>query len=214
MNNLLRWAVMLVIAVAAGVWYGLNKSIPPVVFYAGLFIVIFAVSMFPVVYITYFSKNMNSVERFLLRSSKKPYYELMLDLVNGRLKEAERKLPKLATEQQRLAIQIPIHFEKQNIAALRRQIGEVKRPEARLYYSGLLALLEGDWDKVEECKQQMRSKVLRSVLDAEAAFKNGRLDDAMKYGDLAIAHSAGMQRFVLIKMRERQKRNEQRTSYF
>ncbi|MNG24925.1 hypothetical protein D3C84_1097040 [compost metagenome] len=97
---------------------------------------------------------------------------------------------------------------------MRRQIKEVKRPEARLYYSGLLALLEGDWDKAEECKQQMRSKVLRAVLDAEVAFKNGRLDDAMKYGDLAIAHSAGMQRFILIKMRERQKRNEQRTSYF
>lgn len=214
MSNAARWAVMLVIAVAAGIWYGLNKSVPPVVFYLGLFIVIFVVSISPVVHMTYFSKNMKRVEKFLVRSSNKPYYAAVLDLVNGRIEEAERKVSQIASEQQRLSIQVSIDYEKQDYPALRRQIEKAKRPEAKHYYSGLLAVLEGDWNKVEQHKQQLRSKVLQSVLDAEVAYKNGRLEDAEKHGGMAIAHSAGMQRYLLTKMLERQKRSEQRTSYF
>ncbi|WP_201007755.1 hypothetical protein [Paenibacillus glycanilyticus] len=214
MNNLLRWVVTLVIAITAGTWYGLHPSVPPVVFYIGLFIVFFGVSMSPVIYLTYFSKNMSRVEKFMLRSSHKPYYAVTLDLVNGRIKEAEQRISQIRHEQQRLALQISIDYEKQNFGALPRQIEKVKRPEAKLYYTGLIAVMENDWDKVEACKNQLRSKALRSVLDAEAAFKTGRYDDAKKHGDQAIADSAGMQRYILIKMLERQSRSEQRISYF
>ncbi|WP_127492630.1 hypothetical protein [Paenibacillus glycanilyticus] len=117
-------------------------------------------------------------------------------------------------EQQRLAMQISVDYEKHNLTALPRHIEKVKRPEVKLYYTGLLAILEDDWRKVEACKNQLRSKVFRSVLDAEMAFKTGRYDDAKRHGDQAIADSAGMQRYILIKMMDRQSRSEQRISYF
>ncbi|GLX68681.1 hypothetical protein [Paenibacillus glycanilyticus] len=216
MSKWVRYAILFILSIAVGVWYGTQESrfpIKPVVIVI-LFFVVLAVCMVPSIYYSYFCRNRNGIEKFLNRSAKRPYYELLIDLVNGRYDEAERKLPKLSSEQQRLAIQIPIQFERRNLAAIHRLIEQVKGREAKLYYAGHLALLEDDWERLEECKKQLRNQIFRIVLDAESAFRKGNMEEAKRHGDRALAQSAGLQRYALLKALERQQTKEVRSSYF
>ncbi|ACT04129.1 hypothetical protein [Paenibacillus sp. JDR-2] len=77
MSYIAKYAVLFVVTVAAGMGYGMYESglnVPPAVFYVVCIIVFFAFILFPILYVTYFTKNMYRVEKFLMRYSNKPYY--------------------------------------------------------------------------------------------------------------------------------------------
>ncbi|MFM9278939.1 hypothetical protein [Paenibacillus jiagnxiensis] len=60
----------------------------------------------------------------------------------------------------------------------------------------------------------MKQQVLIHALEAEAAFRKGELDKAEKYGDIAIHGANGLQRYILVKSRERQLNNPVRETFF
>lgn len=78
----------------------------------------------------------------------------------------------------------------------------------------MIAMLRGDWPTFEEMKTKIKNRVYQYMLDADMAFRKGRYDEAKHIGDLAIKHTAGLQRYILIKSFERQERNPNRESYF
>ena len=51
-------------------------------------------------------------------------------------------------------------------------------------------------------------------LDAEVAYQQGKMAEADQYGQQAIAESKGVQKYLMIKTLEKNKRNPHRNSYF
>lgn len=167
-------------------------------------------------YIMFFTKNINVVEKFINKKNKKPYNSLLIAIVNKKYDDAERFMMELSSayNQTKLSIHAAIQLEKKNLEEAEETILKIKNHNIRNHHLALLALLHGDWGLFEKNKSQVKHKGMKYALEAEAAFIRKELVEAEKFGELAIASSAGLQKWLLVKSLEHQRNTEDRQFFF
>ncbi|MED1801268.1 hypothetical protein [Brevibacillus porteri] len=77
-----------------------------------------------------------------------------------------------------------------------------------------LALLKNSQDAYNQHRSEINNRIYQLSLDAEVAYHQGNMAEAEKYGQLAIAESKGVQKYLMIKTLEKSKRNLHQSSYF
>lgn len=179
-----------------------------------VFCLIFFTSYF--LYIMYFTKNVNQVEKFIQKRKKHAYYSLLIAMVNKRHDETEHYLNKLGRgyKQTKLAVQAWSQLERKQHREAEETIKKVKNNNARNCYFALLYLAQGNWELFEKYKNLVKLKHLQYMIAAELAFSLGESEEAEKHGEQAIASTGGLQRWQLVKSRQIQRNIEDRQFYF
>jgi hypothetical protein len=167
-------------------------------------------------YIVLFTKKVNTVERYINKKKKHPYYALLLSLVNKNYDQAEKYLQKLGLtyNQTKIALRSTIQLETNQLKEVEETIPMIKNHNVRHHNFALLALLKGNLEEFEKHKSQVKHKGLQYALDTEAAYSRKEFGEAEKLGQLAISSSAGLQKWILVKSLEHQINNKDRKFFF
>ncbi|MDQ0112548.1 hypothetical protein [Paenibacillus harenae] len=160
-------------------------------------------------YIMLISKNVSLVDKYISKRSKHPYYALLTAMVKKQYSEAERYMNKLGSiyNQTKIALASSIQLETRQLREAEKNIKKIKNKNIHNHNFALLALMNGDTNLFEKYKSQVKHKGLQYALEAEAAYARGEMDQAEKFGELAISTSAGVQKWVFVKSLEYQKQN-------
>ncbi|MFB5197592.1 hypothetical protein ACE198_22235 [Neobacillus sp. KR4-4] len=167
-------------------------------------------------YIVLLTKNVNTVEKYINRKKKHPYYAVLLSLNSKDYDQAEMLLQKLGRtySQPKIALRSTIQLETNQLKEAEETISKIKNPNIRHHNFALLALLKDDLEAFQKHKSQVKHKGLQYSLDAEEAFMNKEFEKAEKFGELAISSTAGLQKWVLVKSLEHQRNNLERKFFF
>ncbi|MDC0764944.1 hypothetical protein POF51_29925 [Brevibacillus sp. AG] len=93
-------------------------------------------------------------------------------------------------------------------------LGKIDSSEHRHYYSAHVALLKNSQDAYNQHRSEIKNRIYQLSLDTEVAYHQGNMAEAEQYGQLAIAESQGVQKYLMIKTLEKSKRSLNRNSYF
>lgn len=181
-----------------------------------IFIILMVVYYIFYLYIMFFTKNVNLVEKFIHMNKKHPYYSLLISLTNGDYEKVEQYIEQLGRiyHQTKLSIKAAIQLGNIQLEEAEETIHKIKNNNIRNHDLALLALLKEDWALFENFKSQVKHKGLYYALEAEAAFIRNEIDEAEKYGMLAISSSRGLQKWLFVKTLEYQRKNENRRFFF
>lgn len=212
-----KWIGIVAIGAIAGGWMGYNDFSPSQTLFTliGLALVVVLLLLAPILHALRFSRNADRVEAFLRRSqAKSVFYRLSLDAAYGNFDEVERLIPRLRNRQAQASMRAMLHLERRQLAQARAEANNLRSAVQRNYGLALIAVCEEDWDSFAKYKAGTRHPKLIPVLEAEAAFKQGRPEEADRFGRLAIEAARGLQLFLLVRSLERQERNPERRTYF
>lgn len=167
-------------------------------------------------YILFFTKKVNLVEKFINKKKKHSYYSLLIAIANKKHDEAEQFMKKLGSiyNQTKISIKASIQLEKKELEEAEETIQKIKNHNIRNHNLALLALLQGNWELFEKCKNKVKHKGLKYALAAEAAYIREESEEAENFGELAISSSAGLQKWLLVKSLEHQRNTKDRQFYF
>ncbi|MWC28590.1 hypothetical protein [Paenibacillus sp. MMS18-CY102] len=219
MGFLQRWGVLLVLGGILGAILGfngaeLNGKTLLAIFGCALVLVL-AVYIIPLNYALRYSRNDRYVARSLQRISRSnPYYAAISDMLEGHLESAAARLGSIKNDKLRAVIGANIAMENRLWHEAEKHINMQNNNDVRNVGKALLRLYQDDWKGFEEAKRLVDHQGLLYALDADAAFRKEEFAKADELGALAIAHTAGLQRYALIQYRELRSKEPQRRSYF
>lgn len=187
-----------------------------IILFIELFIILMVAYYIFYLYVMFFTKNVKLVERFINMNKKHPYYSLLITLTNGDYEQAEQYIKQLGPiyNQTKLSIKVTLQLENRQLEEAEETISKIKNNNIRNHDLALLALLKEDWQLFENSKSQVKHNGLYYALEAEAAFIRNEIDEAEKYGMLAISASRGLQKWLFVKTLEYQRKNENRRFFF
>lgn len=209
---------MIIIGVAVGYFigqYDIELDLLSIFFI--IFFITLPVLLIPQLYIMFFTKNVNLVEKYIYMKRKHPYYALLIELTNGNFTKATDHACHLKSpfySQTRKSAMASIEIELRNLRKAEITTQDIKNQDIRHHNLALIALLDANWEVFQHLKDKIKSKALQYALEAEAAFKNGNTEESERLGHLAIASCAGIQKWLFIKSLERQQKNPHRETYF
>ncbi|WP_312113410.1 hypothetical protein [Brevibacillus reuszeri] len=210
LRNLL---IIILLGVVGGLTISLLDIKPTPIVWVTFFIIVFAILVGKNVYILKFSTNMNTVERYV-KNSKHPYYRFLYAYLHDNDADAEKELAKITSDKLRVYITILIELGRGNYDLVEKNLNKFHSKEHRDYYSAHLALLKNSQDVYNEHRSGVKNRIYQLSLDAEMAYQQGNTVEAERFGQQAIAESKGVQRYLMIKTLEKNKRNPNRNSYF
>ncbi|MFL6561952.1 MAG: hypothetical protein ACJ8MO_38350, partial [Bacillus sp. (in: firmicutes)] len=177
-----------------------------------IFIIVMIIYSAYYLYIVLLTRNVNTVDRYINRKKKQPYYALLLSMNKKDYKQAENDLQRLGKtyNQVKISLRSTIQLETNQLREAEETIPKIKNHNVRHHNFALLALLKRNLDEFEKHKALVKHKGLQYALDAEAAFMQQKFQKAEKFGELAISSSAGLQKWVFVKSLEHQKKNPDR----
>ncbi|MFB5267711.1 hypothetical protein ACE41H_13095 [Paenibacillus enshidis] len=221
--QLIKWPWLIGIAIVIGLVTGFmgedpgmaneRVSLKPLVWVLSVAAVIQIINLAYTVYVVKYMKNYAKIEK-ALKQAENPYFRMIYYMVNGDLEKAAREQEKVKGKQMQLTTKVQIDLESRDIAKAESIVDQIRHPNPGPYFKALIAIYKNDWDDFEAQKALLKQQVLIHALEAEAAFRRGEHDQAEKYGDLAIEGANGLQRYILMKSRERKKGSPMRETYF
>ncbi|GED72712.1 hypothetical protein BRE01_64140 [Brevibacillus reuszeri] len=210
LRNLL---IIILLGVVGGLTISLLDIKPTPIVWVTFFIIVFAILVGKNVYILKLSTNMNTVERYV-KNSKHPYYRFLYAYLHDNDADAEKELAKITSDKLRAYITILVELGRGNYDLVEKNLDKIHSKEHRDYYSAHLALLKNNQDVYNEHRSGVKNRIYQLSLDAEMAYQQGNTVEAERFGQQAIAESKGVQRYLMIKTLEKNKRNPNRNSYF
>ncbi|GED59502.1 hypothetical protein ABER61_15490 [Brevibacillus formosus] len=210
LRNLLT---MILLGAAGGITIFFLDIEPTPMVWITFFLIAFVILIGKDLYIFKFSSNMNTVERYV-KNSKQPYYRFLYAYLHDNEAEAEKELVKLTSDKLRAYITVVVELHRDNYDLVENALGKIDSSEHRHYYSAHLALLKNNQDDYNQHRSAIKNRIYQLLLDAEVAYHQGNMAEAEQYGQLAIAKSKGVQKYLLIKTLEKSKRSQHRNSYF
>jgi uncharacterized membrane protein len=179
------------------------------------FIIVLAINSY-YIYVFFFTKNVDLVEKYIEKRKKHPYYAAILEIVNGNFERAEHFANQLCGRYKEVQKSVLVHIQIENnqLEEAIKTANEIKNHNIRYYNFALVALMRGNFEYFQQMKNEVKHKGLKYVLEAEAAFKQGNVEEAERLGNLAISSSRGLQRYILVKSLKRQQNNKHRRSFF
>ncbi|EFM08859.1 conserved hypothetical protein [Paenibacillus curdlanolyticus YK9] len=219
MRLIRKWGILLVLGGILGVFLGYNgaelsgKTL--LIIFGCVLIVALALNIIQTNYVLRYSRNDHTVAKTLQRLSRStPYFAAISDLLEGRTESAAARLGSIKNDKLRAVVGAAIAMENGLWHEAEKHIHIQDNNDARNTSKALLRLYQDDWKGYEEAKRLVDHQGLQYALEADAAFRRGDLAKADELGELAIAHTAGMQRYALIRYRELRSKEPQRRNYF
>ncbi|MGG4448984.1 hypothetical protein [Brevibacillus porteri] len=210
LRNLLS---MILLGTAGGITISFLDIEPTPMVWIIFFVIAFGILIGKDLYIFKFSTNMNTVERYV-KHSKQPYYRFLYAYLHDNEAEAEKELAKMTSDKLRAYITIVVELHRGNYDLVEKALGKIDSSEHRHYYSAHIALLKNDQDAYNQHRAEIKNRIYQLSLDAEVAYHQGNMAEAELCGQLAIAESKGIQKYLMIKTLDKNKRNLHRNSYF
>lgn len=212
-STLRNFLAMILLGAVGGLTISLLDIEPTPVVWIIFFVIAFVILIGKDLYLLKFSTNMNAVERYV-KHSKQPYYRFLYAYLHDNDAEAEKELAKITSDKLRAYISILVELHRGNYDLVENTLDQINSKEHRHYYSAHLSLLKNNQNAYKQHRAEIKNRIYQLSLDAEEAYQQGNMAEAEQYGQRAIAESKGVQKYLMIKTLEKNKRNQHRTSYF
>jgi hypothetical protein len=214
------WVIYGFIGIFIGYWilpkYNIHGTFSILLLVACISVVVILPYILYSLFIFYISKDMRvkgAIADYLKRI-KHPYYIALRHRIHGEFQKAWGMLPKIKNPKLRAHIETILLLEEHNVNEAEKAIKNINVKSLMNFYYAIVAIIKQDWDNFDKFKNMVKKNGLRYALEADAAFRKGKYDEAKQFGDLAIASTRGLQRFIFVKSLERQEKNPNRESYF
>lgn len=186
-------------------------KINDIAIYITVFIVIFAVLYVPVLYISIFSTNIDSIDRFVADRVKHPQYGLFYGLANDNRQLVEESVDKLLKRNKQPTAQAmyKVMFALYNKDAdeAKKYIDLIKQPEYKKYYKAGIAIEEKNNEEAQTIAQTLQKDWMKEAVYAEVQKGKGNLEQAKIHARKAIEGSKGLQRYMFYKIYSREYTN-------
>ncbi|MBE4906862.1 hypothetical protein IMZ08_02165 [Bacillus luteolus] len=182
-------------------------NINEVAIYIIVFITIFAVLYVPMFYISFFSTNIEAIDRFLAERKKHPQYGLYYGLANDDRQLVEASMEKVLKRYKQPAAQAMFNvifalYNKDTNEA-RKYIDNIKQPEYKKYYEAGIAIEEKDYEEAQRISTALQKDWMREAVLAEVHKGKGNLKEAKVHARNALVGSKGLQRYMFHKIYNR-----------
>ncbi|SDK24046.1 tetratricopeptide repeat protein [Natronincola ferrireducens] len=207
--------------------YIYDVFISPFTINAIFFVATVALIIGYMMYIQQYTENMKIVERYLRNNSRalfktvqERYNSFLWHYTNDDLEKAEEELNQIKGKRHesiRAVGMTTIYINENNLEEALKEIEKIKNPnldQIKYYQLAHVAILKDDWNTFETTMGEIKDEKRKYALKADAAFRKGNFPKAREFGDLALKHTKGVQKYLLLKDLERQKNNPNRKTYF
>jgi hypothetical protein len=179
-------------------FFNINSSIVDIIIIIS--VVILLVRYF---YPLLISVNIGSIENFLLKNKKNPLLHFIYATANNLNEEAEESYIKLLMKYQNSNRQAIYKTEyalfKKDSNEANANVHLIKHLDYKLYYEALIAIIEGDFNKVRLNSKKIKSAWMKETILAEMYLKENNMEKAKEYATLALLKTRGLQRYTLYK---------------
>jgi hypothetical protein len=214
-----RTALAIVLGVIIGVWLGLSgtefNTTTMIIIVACAVAIIYCAWIIRTNYVLRYSRNNLAVDKCIRKLGRSvPYYAAVCDLIDGKPEAAAARMGNIKSDKLRAVLGANLAIASQRWQEAEQHIYRQDNNDVKYVARALVRLMQDDLIGFEEAKRMVDHPGLRYALEAEAAFRSGDLMKADELGELAISHTAGLQRYVFIRYRELRSNEPNRRSYF
>jgi hypothetical protein len=214
-----RAALVIVLGVIIGVWLGLSgtefNTTTMIIIVACAVAIIYGAWIIRMNYVLRYSRNNLAVDNCIRKLSRTvPYYAAVCDLIDGKPEAAAARMGNIKSDKLRAVLGANLAIASQRWQEAEQHINRQDNNDVKHVARALVRLMQDDLIGFEEAKRMVDHPGLRNALEAEAAFRSGDLMKADELGELAISHTAGLQRYVFIRYRELRSNEPNRRTYF
>jgi|GEM_PF-2163611 hypothetical protein len=219
MRVLQRLALAIVIGVIIGVWLGMSdtevSTSTVFIFVACAAVVIYGTSIIRMNYVLRYSRNNRTVDKYIRKLSRTiPYYAAVCDLLDGKLESAAARMGNIKNDKLRAVLGANLALASERWQEAEQHINQQDNNDVKYVARALVKLLQDDQSGFEQSKRMVDHQGLKYALEAEEAFRRGDIIKADELGELAISHTAGLQRYAFIRYRELRIAEPNRKTYF
>lgn len=219
MRFIKRTALAIVLGVIIGVWLGLSgtefHTTTMILIVAGAAVVLYGTWIIRTNYLLRYSRNNHAVDKCVRKLSRTvPYYAAICDLIDGKPEAAAARMGNIKNDKLRAVLGANLAIAGGRWQEAEQHINRQDNNDAKNVARALVRLMQDELSGFEEAKRMVDHPGFVYALDAEAAFRRGDIVKADELGDLAISHTAGLQRYVFIRYRELRSAESDRKSYF
>ncbi|MFP3125968.1 hypothetical protein OH784_25295 [Ectobacillus funiculus] len=182
----------------------------------GLFLLIAVLIGLIPSFITFFSNDINKVDRFMRGHQGDPFWIVQSAMAKREYDKIGPALHRLGSshkEMESMAIAY-LQIERRELKLAEMTTATIKSRQVQHYNLALIALLQGEEETFQTHIKKVRHKGRHYALLANAAYKRGDYAEAERLGTLAISRSRGLKKWILVKAKEVQETNPTRELYF
>ncbi|MCG3087058.1 hypothetical protein [Sporosarcina cyprini] len=161
----------------------------------------FGISFGYPIFITYRSKSIRMIDRFIVSNHSKPLFGYAHALAYGSKEDVIQSLKRIIASYPQAEVQeiykANLAFYQKDTKKLREVAQTMASPDFKNYYSGLAAVLKKDLPVAEELAKEIRTPWTYHSLQAAIAWKRKDEQQFRQEADKAVQHAVGMQRYVI-----------------
>ncbi|MBD3920571.1 hypothetical protein H8B09_17540 [Paenibacillus sp. PR3] len=219
MRFIKRLAFAVVLGIIIGVWLGMSgtnfNTTTLILIVAGIVVVSYGAWIIPTNYLLRYSRNNDAVDKCIRKLGRTiPYYAAVCDLIDGKPESAAEKLGSINNDKLRAVLGANLAIASERWQEAEQHINQQDNNDVKYVARALVRLLQDDQSGFEQSKRMVDHQGLKYALEAEEAFRRGDFTKADELGELAIAHTAGLQRYAFIRYRELRVAEPNRKTYF
>ncbi|MCA1319196.1 hypothetical protein LC085_04655 [Bacillus tianshenii] len=194
--------LLVVIGFAIGIVLGFMNISFNFWIFVGLLVVAFFVLSLQDIRFMFFSKDVEKMEKYLIKKKHEPYYGFILELANGNLPEAKKQLEDLEKKwkgKKTAIFRAQYYLRVGNIVRAKEEAELIEQPDMKNYVLAAIAAMEKDDAKVEALKPALKKEWMRHVIETERAINKKNLSVAKEKKEKALASTKGLQYFMIFK---------------
>ncbi|MBB4823087.1 hypothetical protein HNO89_000305 [Sporosarcina luteola] len=161
----------------------------------------FGISLGYPIFITYRSKSIRMIDRFIVRNHSKPLFGYAYALAHGSKEDVIQSLKRIIASYPQAELQeiykANLAFYEKDTKKLKEIAQSMSSPDFQNYYSGLAAVLKKDLLTAEELAKRIRTPWTFHSLQAAIAWKQKDTELFRQEAERAVQHAVGMQRYVI-----------------
>ena len=183
-------------------------NFPEILIFIIAYIIVFAVLLSPILYYLYRSKNMEKLEKFLVKRQRHPYYQFVYGMANKNDSLIEEAFTKLQKKPRRKSFQAYIQtcyaLYKRNTEEAKKFVNGIQRVTLKNYYQVAIALEENNLQEAKNLMQKPLKPWMIHTLSADLEKRQGNLDKASEHANKALELTRGLQYYILVKVFQRE----------
>lgn len=194
--------LLVVIGFAIGVVLGFMNISFNFWIFVGLLVVAFFVLSLQDIRFMFLSKDVEKMEKYLIKKKHEPYYGFILELANGNLPEAKKQLEDLEKKwkgKKTAIFRAQYYLRVGNIVMAKEEAVLIEQPDMKNYVLAAIAAMEKDDAKVEALKTALKKDWMKHVIETEKAINKKNLSVAKEKKEAALASTKGLQYFMIYK---------------
>lgn len=204
---MIRYILGFIIAILVGIILAI-WNVPEILIFVIAYIIVFGFLLSPILYSLYRSKNIDKLEKFLVKRQRHPYYQFIYGMANKDASKLEEAYSKLLKKPRRKSL----HAFIQTIYALyngnpeeaKEFVNGIQTVTLRNYYEVAIAMEENNLQEAKKLMEKPLKPWMIHALSAELEKKQGNHDKALEHAKNALELTKGLQHYILVKVYQRE----------